>query len=461
VYYSGSQGVDVSLTGTWKSRGYGWILDIGPQGYSLFDVIPGQAVEFERGGSNEFEQGFEVISGPVDDKLQVRVRNDITSYTFDKVDRLPNSVLFLTEPRQPDPLYSFRYFCSVFENDYAFFDHRNVNWSSICSRVRSRVHADSSPEELLQVFGDLIAPLKDNHVVVSDGQRTLVSEKLAEVKQLIANELGLIGHKIGDPPNVKIIGRFVQQEFLGSRGRQAGNGSVHWGMLDNGVAYLNVIRLFGLADTDAARTANDLPARRPEFARFLEEDLAAMDGILDVALQDIASASALVLDVRLNGGGFDKLGMMIANRLTDRKRLAFTKHARNADGFTERQEFHIEPSGKAGFAGPVYLLTSARTASAGDVFALCMRNVPQVTIVGQPSTGILSDNLRKHLPNGWYTSISNEYYCSADGQLFEGPGVPVDIETPVFVPGDFRSGYRLAFDKAVALACSGKTVTSA
>ena len=444
----------MSLTGTWKSRGYGWVLDLNPAGYSLFDVIPGTGVEFERGSMDEFEQGFEVLDDAASDVLQLRVRHDITAYAFDRIDRIPDAMLRLEDPRRPDALQSFDFFCSVFENDYAFFEHKKVDWPALCAAARSRVSAQTKPEELLRVFGDLILPLADNHVVVSDGRDTLISDKIAEVKQTVSDELGLHGHRIGDPANVDIIGRFIQQEFLPTGGRQAGNGAVHWGMLEDGIAYLNVIRMFGLADTADARTADDLPPRRPDHARFLEQDLAAIDAILDDVMADIATARALVLDVRLNGGGFDKLGMLIANRLADRRRLAFTKHARDGEGFTERQAFHIEPSGDLRFTRPVYLLTSARTASAGDVFALCMRALPHVTIVGQPSTGILSDNLRKHLPNGWYTSISNEYYCAADGQLFEGPGVPVDVETPVFVPGDFRAGYHRAVDAAVALAHS-------
>jgi len=196
----------VPFTGTWKSRGYGWILELRSDGYSLFDTIPGQAVEFERGSAAEFEQGFEVLSDPAKDILKWRVRNDITAYTFDRIDGLPSRTLRLDDPRQADPVGSFEFFCAVFENDYAFFKHRNVDWPEICAEARSRVSADTSPEALLQIFGGLIQPLRDNHVVVSDGQTTLVSERLAEVKQLIANELGVNGH-IGNPENVAIIGR--------------------------------------------------------------------------------------------------------------------------------------------------------------------------------------------------------------------------------------------------------------
>jgi C-terminal processing protease CtpA/Prc len=152
--------------------------------------------------------------------------------------------------------------------------------------------------------------------------------------------------------------------------------------------------------------------------------------------------------------------MAIANRFADRKRLAFTKHARNGSGVTPRQEFFVEPKGDFQFTRPVYVLTSARTASAGDIFALCMRSLPHVTLVGQPSTGILSDNLKKHLPNGWMTSISNEFYCSADDELFEGPGVPVDVETPVFIKNNFKAGYHIAVETALELASVQESIVN-
>jgi C-terminal processing protease CtpA/Prc len=169
-------------------------------------------------------------------------------------------------------------------------------------------------------------------------------------------------------------------------------------------------------------------------------------------MADLGQAGSIILDVRLNGGGFDNLGMAIADRFSDSKHLAFTKQARHGSGIKPLQKFFVEPKGDIQFTRPVYVLTSARTASAGDIFAMCMRNLPHVTLVGQPSMGILSDNLKKHLPNGWVTNISTEFYCSADGKLFEGPCVPVDVETPVFLEEDFTAGYHIAVDKTLELA---------
>jgi hypothetical protein len=450
----------MSPEGIWKSHGYGWILKIDSEGYALFDYTPNACIEFEHGTAKEFEAGFDLLTGDHESQLSLCVRHDITRYDFDRVEALPANTLFMEAPRRTGQRENLDFFCDVFAQDYAFFDLRGVAWNEACSTARSNLHGDSNPEDLFRELHALIKPLGDNHVILSDGERTVSSEGIAEIKTIVQDELGLGSASIGDPANIARISPFINNEFLGGTGSSAGNGVINWGMITSGVGYLNVLKLFGLADTIDAKTATDLPPRRADHARFLRGDLDAIEAIMDQVMSDLEQAGSIILDIRLNGGGFDNVGMAIANRFADRKRLAFTKQARNGSGVTPMQEFFIEPGGGFQFTRPVYVLTSARTASAGDIFAMCMRNLPHVTLVGHPSTGILSDNLKKHLPNGWTTSISNEFYCSSDGKLFEGPGVPVDVETAVFIKDDFKAGYHIAVEKALELAMGNEKIVN-
>ncbi len=81
-----------------------------------------------------------------------------------------------------------------------------------------------------------------------------------------------------------------------------------------------------------------------------------------------------------------------------------------------------------------------------------MMALPHVTRVGQPTLGIFSDDLAKHLPNGWITSLSNEIYTAPDGSLYEGDGIPPQIVTPVFSETDFKNRLKIAVDTAAARA---------
>jgi C-terminal processing protease CtpA/Prc len=60
------------------------------------------------------------------------------------------------------------------------------------------------------------------------------------------------------------------------------------------------------------------------------------------------------------------------------------------------------------------------------VTALALRALPNSRSFGRPTYGALSDPFTYRLPNGWKGSISNEIYRAADGQVFEGVGIPPD-----------------------------------
>ena len=74
------------------------------------------------------------------------------------------------------------------------------------------------------------------------------------------------------------------------------------------------------------------------------------------------------------------------------------------------------------------LLTCDSVFSGGEAFALAIKQLPHVTIVGDHTNGIFSYELEKKLPNGWRYSLSYQKYFSADMVCYEGKGVPVDIE---------------------------------
>jgi C-terminal processing protease CtpA/Prc len=74
------------------------------------------------------------------------------------------------------------------------------------------------------------------------------------------------------------------------------------------------------------------------------------------------------------------------------------------------------------------LLTCDAVFSGGEVFALAIGQLPDVTILGDHTNGIFSYQLEKKLPNGWEYGLSYQKYFSADMVCYEGKGVPADIE---------------------------------
>jgi C-terminal processing protease CtpA/Prc len=79
----------------------------------------------------------------------------------------------------------------------------------------------------------------------------------------------------------------------------------------------------------------------------------------------------------------------------------------------------------------VILLTSGLTYSGAEIFVMATMQFPNVTRVGEPTAGALSDVLPFTLPNGWEIGLSNERYFASDGVCYEDRGVPPHVEAPM------------------------------
>lgn len=438
-----------AVAGSWRSRGYGWVLEVDEGGYRLYDRTSLGLVRSDAGTAAEFTQAFDRVA-LAGDRLCLYARGEITRYEFDRVRELPGPLLELTA----DPQLTFEYFCRVFEQDYAFFRVQgvDVDWRATCRRWRPEVGATTSSRRLFDVLSAMIAPLQDNHVVLQGGAAHFVSDRIAGIKALMVRELGLESASLGVATTVERYQRVVAERFLRGNARTAANRLMTWGWVAPGVGYLNLLRFFGLEDSPQARAWQDLPESRAVAAQLLQADLAAADAAMAHVMSDLSDARSLIVDVRINGGGFDRLALHVARWFCDRSRVAFSKQARLGEEFTELQPIEIAPPVQTSpFTKPVYLLTGERTASAAEVFALGMRCLPHVTSVGSTTLGILSDNLRKRLPNGWITSISNEIYSAPDGSVPERIGLVPDVSTVVFDAQDFLGGLDVAIATAVRL----------
>ena len=169
---------------------------------------------------------------------------------------------------------------------------------------------------------------------------------------------------------------------------------------------------------------------------------------MDAALEEVVAAysgmKALIVDARLNFGGYDRLALEFAGAFADRKRVAYRKKVWTSAGFAAHQEICVTPRARTLAHVPTYLLTGRQTASAGEILVFGMMACPSVTRVGESTLGILSDNLYKRLPNGWEVSLSNEVYEAPNGALYEGVGIPPQIECLVHDPADVKGGFRVA-----------------
>ena len=184
--------------------------------------------------------------------------------------------------------------------------------------------------------------------------------------------------------------------------------------------------------------------------------LAALDRALDTVLsrERTQRLTGLIIDLRINGGGSDALGLRIAERLTDASYLAYSKRARNdpADPtrHTRPQPAYVTPVQGPRYTGPVAVLTGGSTLSAGETFAQALMDRPGRTVrIGQPTQGVFSDVMARRLPNGMSAWLPNEEFLTPSGRTFDGTGIPPHLREPVFTKEEFDKKRDSAFDRAL------------
>lgn len=419
------QGMPVKeATGVWRSRGYGWILSLGQDGVQLYHESRAGCSRDPR--TDQFRDQFAY-------RLPSKGRNQLVAvtypgenrYVFDRLARLPNACA------QTDwtPQRLFDHFAASYGEQYAFFPARRMDWEARVRKHRPLIDSSTSPRVLFAVFSDMLDGLEDAHVgmnAILSGEATRFRTgrgrtfqrlyEIAEAKRAPIEEVR--GAWVSD------YERGIHDTILAGRGKRSPDGRLVWGHAAPDVGYLHISAVEGFAPGP------------------LEPNIVALNALMDRILTDLSGVKAIIVDLSFNRGGYDRLSREIAGRFAARRALAYTKKPLGAEDIVD--EFFVEPSAGRRFTGPVYLVTSDYTVSGGEILTMAMRALPNVTHVGMPTRGALSDRLTKVLPNGWDFSISNEIYLDPNGTSFEGPGVPPERELEVFPLDDLSGGHAKA-----------------
>lgn len=197
------------------------------------------------------------------------------------------------------------------------------------------------------------------------------------------------------------------------------------------------------------RRAGDYSVVR--FNAFTPEIATAFVRKLRDDLQDVRG---LVLDLRDNGGGEAESMADIAS--------VFLPAGKSLGRFTDRAgRIHLEPQTRAAmfsaadeikmFRGSVVVLTSARTASAAEVFVAALRDARRGVVVGEDTCGCVLGIKRRHtLPDGGLLDVSEVDYRASSGVRLEGVGIAPD-ERIAPTQRDLRTGRDGALERALKI----------
>lgn len=290
----------------------------------------------------------------------------------------------------------------LFEEHYAFFELRNVDWEAEKELFLSSNHNIESDSILFEKLCDLLKKFDDTHI-------NLESDSLN--KYCNAGKMPDFYHEF---PSNEAFGLFLK----------ARDNTLQGIGINEVVESKSKIFQFG--------RSNNQDWGYLRIKRFYGASLEEIRLELDEIIKTLKKVKSLILDIRVNPGGNDETALLSAGYFFKENEIGFIKTVRNGKGYEDFSEpdttYIIANEEIQSESENIYLLTNRASGSSADVFALVMSYLPNVTIVGQNTEGIFSNMHRDTLSNSWRVTLSNERYFSKDMKCYEKIGVPVDIE---------------------------------
>jgi hypothetical protein len=331
-----------------------------------------------------------------------------------------------SKPVPDTPINNFDVFWQTFAENYNSFGRKNINWQAVRDQYRPMVTNDTSKKELFSIFKQMIAPLGDAHTEIDNNNGDDFTPKRPGTR----DENDVSGDKAS-----KAVDRYLKDTLNVSQIENYANDSISYADLPDGRGYLRIKSFSGYGGKPDTFLTNS-----PVLTNALNTIFTA---------QRVAALKDLIIDVRFNDGGDDALGLQVAGRLTNTPYVAFRKQARNDPNdptkHTPLQTVMVNPTpGVPHYTGPIQLLASDLTISAGETFDMdLLGRQPAPVRYGTPTQGVFSDQMfpdgqGRTLPNGWNFELGNEDYFDANGHNYEGVGVPPNVPTPVFTDDELK-----------------------
>ncbi|MFK7923982.1 MAG: S41 family peptidase [Bacteroidia bacterium] len=317
--------------------------------------------------------------------------------------------LFLKEESQNTPTAIFEDAWNFADQEYSFFAYKGVDWDEVKSRYQPLVNDNMSEEELFEVLADMLFELRDGHVNLrSDFDRS-------------RNWTWYLN----SPPNFSLP--LLERSYFKSEQQ-------FWGPFT----------VYDFEDVG--------------YMRYSSFGDGISNGVLDDILTRFAERKGLIIDLRDNGGGSLGNAQTFVRRFAEQEQTIGRWRFKSGPGheeFTDWEDVSVTPA-KDGedalrphFYGPVMVLTNRLSYSATTFFTQYMRELPNVTILGDTTGGGGGAPSFTELANGWVLRVSATQLEALDGFNVED-GIPPDVQIDLD-PVDEANGIDTILEEALRL----------
>lgn len=317
--------------------------------------------------------------------------------------------IFLNRERG-NPIDNFNYFHNTFNEKYALFDIKNIDWDSIYNCYSVKISEKTTDDELFSILQEILSKLDDRHSYIYRFNQIYFSG--FELQDL--NYLNLLSFdfrfKTEDFSLKLIETKYLKKSFdkslkVYSTLPPIGIRNVFTtGWLNDSIAYLHM--------TEMSIKANEVHNSIVEF------------------YDKYKNAKGFVVDIRDNIGGYSLPVKELAEIFMDKENVYAISRLRNHDStnaFKEPEYWKIKPNAERRISKkPIALLINKNTQSAAELFTLMMKKAPNVKLIGSTTSGIFGDTQTGKLPNGWEYRLSVRKTNDANDIPLEGIGINPD-----------------------------------
>ena len=438
------------LQGTWIPRGYGQAYEISEDNsINVYSFTQKTCFLVEKSNTEAFDKEFINLElGRTKKRTTLKVHHHLDTSEYRKItlekQSTPNICKNTTQITDFDPQLMFDHIYHSFLDYHPFFDLYDVKWRDLYSQYAPSVTPETTETELFWIIAKMLEPIDDGHTSISYQDNAFSGEKEAGFAKTASqmfygnffyclsegNTEEDCTHSI--PSYLSVMSEFTATleehysvsplKFEGFDGYQLG-----YGTLKNNIGYIQINQMLGYS----AAFADILESGEFVFDKEVE----AIHPILDKVLTELDATNGIIIDVRVNTGGSDPVALAIAERFTEERTKAFEKQRNVIGTWRELEATYLDPHDGVTYFNPVVLVTGPETGSGAEIFTLAMRALPQVTHIGEPTAGDLSDRYEVLMPealaDAWQATYANERYISHDGIAFEAIGVQPEHTVPV------------------------------
>jgi hypothetical protein len=293
--------------------------------------------------------------------------------------------ILLPDELENTPKQNFDVFWETLDHKYSYFELKEVNWQSVYDSLKPKVSNQMRSEELFDLMAEALFLLKDGHTNLISGFD--ISRNWNWYLDFPAN----------------FEWNTIERNYLGKNHKRTGP-FYHQRIDSVGYVYYES---FGSAFSE---------------------------GQLELVLDRYQNDQGLILDLRNNGGGSLSLAFLLASKFNRSESIAYYERAKQGpapNDFSQWVPLAL-PSSSYQYSKPVVVLVNRACYSATNSFAAMLKNLPNITLMGDTTGGGGGLPVHSELPNGWtfrYSATQSQSRTGVDLESGIGPDIHLSLDS--------------------------------